>query len=269
MDWISVYGVVMVLMLWGLGNLLTQPWQHLFIFMPEKLPANHRFAFRHPFEEFLFDTPHEGKISALWFRKSDDNLSPKGVILYCHGNAGSLERWGYMAEVFVPMGYDLLIWDFRGYGKSQGKQSEAHFYSDVVFLYQFLLLYYEASQITVFGRSMGSGAATYLAAHHLVGKLVLETPFSSIPDLFYTYYPFLPKVFGFRFRFDNAALMSQITCPVYIFHGNKDFIVPLSCAVKLKYLLKREDRFFTIIGGGHNNLYEFATYREELQQVLP
>lgn len=252
--------------LWVIGNLFTGPLQAYFLMRPEKLPEDFNFDFNTDFEEVWLEGKRSGRINTLIFR-TKENVR-RGAILYFHGNSGSLQRWGNLHEVFLPLGYDLLLIDYRGYGKSRGAKSERLFFNDAKIAYRLLRREYHAKDIIIFGRSMGSGPATWLASQVEARCLLLETPFSSVRNLFYTYYPFLPRVFIFKYNFDNYNHLSAVTIPVFIFQGTRDWVVPYKCAVRLKKKLKPTDKFIAISGGGHNNLGEFPVYRDNLLKAL-
>ena len=141
-------------------------------------------------------------------------------------------------------------------------------YQDAERAYQFVSEHYAAEQIILHGRSLGSAFALHVAAREKVQALVLETPFSSMEDLFYAYFPFLPRVFPFSYRFQNRQNLKKTQCPVYLFHGTDDWVVPYRVAYKLIPYLKDSDRFFTITGGGHNDLLYFDQYQEEMAWIL-
>lgn len=247
------------------GNLLTYALQFHVIFQPERLARDFRFDFGDPFEEVTLYTPYRGRIHGLWFRQPES----KGVVLYFHGNAGALDRWGNIyREQFRDYGYDLLITDYRKFGKSQGPVSEAAFQADALAAYDLLASQYPADAIILYGRSMGTGLASYVAAHRRAAHLVLETPFSSMPDLFYTYYPFLPRLFLFQFRLDNRRRLRDVPFPVTILAGDEDYVTPLRCARKLIPSLKEGDRFVTLAGGNHQNLRNFPAFHEAMRRIF-
>ena len=112
---------------------LLQYFQEKVVFLPVALPLEHEFKFETAFEEYLWETPFEGKINGLHFKIEN----PKGVILYFHGNADNLHRWGKIAAEFTHFGYDILVMDYRGYGKSSGPRNEDFLYSDAQYFYDF------------------------------------------------------------------------------------------------------------------------------------
>lgn len=252
--WILAILVVLLL----LGNFFTYTIQPIFIFRATKLKGDYQYRFMTPHKELWFDAPNGGKINALWFHEEGKQ---RPVIYYHHGNSGDLSKWGHLGVFFQDIGFDLFIYDYRGFGKSKGHQSEANFHSDAHYLYQFLQDHYQENQIVIYGRSMGSGPATKLAADTNTALLVLETPYYSIRNLFTTYYPFLPHQF-FRFRFNFAVheWIDKVKAPVRIIHGTNDWVVPLRCANRLKGKLQKKDRFITVKDAAHKNIADFDDY---------
>ena len=118
---IIIFIIAVVLLF--IGNLFTNPLQQYFIFQPVVLEQNYRFFFENNFKEVNLKANDGGIINALHFKEEN----AKGVILYFHGNAGNLVRWGELNDEFRKHGYDLFIMDYRGFGKSKGVQNEKHF----------------------------------------------------------------------------------------------------------------------------------------------
>jgi len=259
------YIILAIIFCWLLGNLFTYPLQDYFIFRPKKLPSTYQFSFSGKVEEIFLETPHHGKINALHFRVQQN---PKGVVLYFHGNADNLARWGHLNQFFAQFNYDYFVYDYRGFGKSQGRRNEQVMYEDASAIFAYLTKHYNSDEIIIFGRSMGSAFACKVAAENQVKALILETPFSSMKNLFYTYYPFLPKIFVFKYRFPNKKYLSEVQCPVHIFQGTKDWVVPHVCAARLKSCLKPSDTFIIIPEGKHNNLISFDIYNQKIEAIL-
>ncbi len=254
----------LLLFFWLLGNAFTLLWQDHFIFRPQKLSAEYEYTFEEPFTEIFLDTPDGGRLNALWFKR----INAKGVVLFFHGNAGNLARWGHLHHFFHRLGYDFFVYDYRGYGKSTGKRTEHLLYEDARGMYQYLKQFYGESQIVLFGRSLGSAFASRVAVESKAKMLILETPFYSMRRLFYAYYPFLPRLFFFKYHFSNHHYLRQVKCPIYIFQGTKDWVVPYKCAARLQKWLKPTDEFITIPGGSHNNLLFYDIYNRKLQAFL-
>ena len=238
-------------------------YQEKMMFFPEKLPQSFHFNFSTPFVELDYLTSDETTINALLFKV--DNT--KGIVFYSHGNAGSLQGWGSVAEQFTMLGFDCLVYDYRCFGKSTGKLSEDGIFQDAQYIYQKLAEEYGEDKIIVYGRSMGSGVATYVASQNDPAMLILETPFYSGKDLAHKWYPWLPT-FLLRYNFRTDQYLPKVKCPIYLIHGTDDEVVYYGSSLKLEKLLKAGDKFFTIDGGHHNDLSHFLEFQEGLKQIL-
>ena len=154
--------------------------QENLLFQKATLPQDHVFSYDEPFEELFIETEKGARINALYFK----TFRPKGVVLYFHGRGGNLDdRWGKFSREFTRRGYDFFIMDYRGFGKSTGKLTEKALCSDATKCYEYLQDIYPESQIVVYGRSLGTGIATFVASHKNPKMLVLESPYFSILDL--------------------------------------------------------------------------------------
>lgn len=251
--------------LWLVGNLFTGPMQHLFIFRPTTFPVEHVYQHPLPFTEHWIDTPHGGQLNALYIPFAG---KAKGTVLFFHGNAGTLDQWGYTYTLLHEAGYHLLIYDYRGYGKSTGYRTQERLYQDAEAVYDWLRQRETPERIVLYGRSMGSTFACRVAASRSCRLLILETPFSSMRDLFYSYYPFLPPVFRFKYSFPSRRYLEKVDASVVVFQGTRDFIVPYRNARRLIGALKSGDRFVKIEGGGHRDLSSFERFRHILRNVL-
>jgi uncharacterized protein len=239
--------------------------QDKFIFQPKKLEQGYAFQFNQPFEEHFIKTEDGETLNALMFRSS---IPSKGFILYFHGNAGNLQRWGQYAIDFTQLGYDILMIDYRGYGKSTGKPSEAGFYNDAQVVLDWSRKNIPFTRLIIYGRSLGSAVASQLATKNTLDLLILETPFDEFKSVIYPPIRPLLALFPLRSHFPNNIFLPKVKCKKIIFHGTNDWVVPYSSALKLKSLLSNEDRFFTIEGGSHKNLRDFKEYRRALSEVL-
>lgn len=264
---IAIKILIGLFLLLVLGNVLTYFLQYRFLFRPKLLPDSSRFSFPFAYDDVLIDAEGGGKINGLWIKNTGE-ISKKGIIFYFHGNSDNVSLWGNIYTEFKSFGYDMFIMDYRGFGKSRGKKTNRLLHRDAFLVYEKIVPHYTGLSIVLYGRSIGSGFAAELATVVSPDFLILESPFSSIPDLFYTYYPFLPRWFIFHYRFDNKNMLSKTTCPVTVFHGNKDRVIPLSCAEKLKPFMKSSDRFWVISGAGHKNMSAYSDFIEKRRQLF-
>jgi len=240
--------------------------QESFIFQPERLDIDYQFEFNSEFEEINLDALDGAILNALHF-KAD---SAKGLILYFHGNAGSLRRWGDIAQYHVGLGYDVLVMDYRKYGKSRGTWSYENFLADADLFYQYALENYDEHDIVLYGRSLGTGLASWLASKYHPGRLILEAPYTSLVQMAQFFYPLAPGKLLINYNFAPVMYLKDADCPIHIFHGDSDMIVPFSLGEKLFNSLARdkEVEMITIEGGGHNNMIEFQEFRDGLERIL-
>ena len=193
----------------------------------------------------------------------------RGLIVYFHGNAGSLERWGHVVEPFVGLGYDVLIADYRGYGKSRGPRSQQHLLNDAQEIYAFALTLDTESRITLYGRSLGSGFASYLAGQFNPKRVILETPFYSLEDEANRRFMIYPVSWLLQYNLKSHAYLRQNNAPLYVFHGTDDKIVSFDSGVRLyESIPSNGGKFIKIEGGFHNDLGEYAEYWETMKEIL-
>jgi fermentation-respiration switch protein FrsA (DUF1100 family) len=237
--------------------------QEKLLFFPEKLQADYKFQFDYPFEERNLACPTGDTLNELVF-KTD---SSKGMVLYFHGNAGSLRTWGSVAGRFLKNKYDVTVIDYQKYGKSRGKFSEKNFFDDAQAVFNDVKNNYKESNIVVYGRSLGTGIAAYIASENKPGKLVLEAPYYSLKDVAHHIYPFLPT-FILKYPFRTDLFIQKVKCPIYIFHGTDDEVIYYDSSLKLKKYFSSDDTLFTIAGGHHNDLSKFDSYNFNLNKIL-
>lgn len=246
--------------------------QEKVVFLPVKLPEDFEYSFDCAFEEYFFDTPNEGKINAVHFKIQ----KPKGVILYFHGNSDNLVRWGKIASDLTGFGYDVFVPDYRHYGKSTGPRNEEYLFSDAQFCYDFLKKQYGEENIIVYGRSLGGAFAVKMAADNEPKKLILEATFFNLQDIVNRWLPnsatekISPKM---TYHFHSNKNILEVNCPLYHFHGDKDFVVPINSGKKLFETLhtekpELEKKFIEIKGGSHDDLSKFEEFQNELNRIL-
>lgn len=240
--------------------------QEKLIFLPSQLPQDFAYSFAFPHTEFNLETPDGAVLNGLHFK----NANSKGVMLYFHGNAGDLSRWGEIALFFVEKQYDVVIMDYRTYGKSTGKLSPQALFDDAQLFYNYTLEHYKESEITLYGRSLGTGIATELASRNQPKQLVLETPFYSLVDVAQNMFPILPVSLFLKYKFPSFEYVQEVACPIRIFHGTSDAVVPFESGKKLFDAIPNTSKtFFKIDNGGHNDLISFPQYHEGIKEVLP
>ncbi len=241
--------------------------QENMLFYPEVLQDDFNFQFPFAYEEVYFTPDTNTRLHALLCKTKQ--AQKKGVILYCHGNAGSLRDWGNVAPDFLQLGYDILIPDYRGYGKSVGKRSEKALHADAQLMYNYLLEQHPENTIILYGRSLGTGVISTLATKTNPKMVILETPYLNIPEMAGAMLPpVLPIKQLIRYQLDNAGNIVNIKSPVHLFHGTEDELVPYQHSQQLAKILNQPDILHSIQGGAHNNLAEFPSYHDQLAAIL-
>lgn len=235
--------------------------QEKMIFFPEQLDKNFKFSFAEKYEELNVKT-QDGTVINLVLFKAD---SSKGVIFYLHGNGGSVRTWGKVAKTYTSLGYDIVITDYRGYGKSEGAiTGQEQIYSDLQTVYDELKKRYKEDRIVVLGYSIGTGPAAWVASVNHPRKLILQAPYYSLTDMMQHTYPIVPT-FLLKYKFPTSQYVTQCKMPVVLFHGNKDEVIYYHSSVKLREKMKPGDTLITLDGQGHNGI----TDNEEYVKVLP
>ena len=238
--------------------------QESFIFFPDVLPKDYKFVHFGENAKEIYYHPESGiELHALKFSVAE----PKGVILYFHGNARALDNWGYIAADLLPHGYDIIIPDYRNYGKSTGLLSEQNLFKDGRYIFDQLSREYGSNNVVIYGRSLGSGVASSVASDTAPKLLILETPYYSIERMAGEQMPFLPVRILLKYKFRTDLFLPKVTCPIFIFHGTKDELIPYQHAVDLKVLVPKLD-FTTIPGATHNNLSQFSLFNEKIGEIL-
>lgn len=253
-----------LLFVYLLGFALLYFAQEQFIFLDDDLPDDYTYEFQGRFEEVNLQNGN-AKLNGLHF-KAD---SAKGIIVYFHGNQGNLTRWGAVVQPFVRMGFDVLVMDYRGYGKSTGKRSQKALMEDAALFYKYAHSLFSEDQITLFGRSLGTGLASYLAGRNKPKRLILETPYYSMASVGQKLYPIYPVSLALKFNLKSHQYLETASCPVFIFHGTEDRVVAYKQGVRLhESMPKGQSHLITIEGGRHKNLAEFEGYWEGVSKIF-
>lgn len=234
------------------------------IFRPTKLSQAYVFSFEKPFDEFYLKTAPNVKINIIRLKSE----IPKGAIIYFHGNKDNLQRWGEIASHLTDFEYDVFVMDYRGYGKSTGHPSEAGILSDAEAIFTQLKAKYNYSMWIFYGRSMGSGVASYLTSKYDPDGLILETPYYSMEDLI-SYYFFPYRWYDQRISFLSYKYLQQSNCPVLILHGTADCVIPVEQGEKLFHSVGQSRAIMVKIEGGtHKNLGEYQDYHKAVGSFL-
>lgn len=182
-----------------------------------------------------------------------DARPQRGTLLFFHGNAGNISHRLDSLRIFNRLELATLIIDYRGYGQSGGRVSEEGTYRDAEAAWQYLTTTrgIDPRHIIVFGRSLGGAVAAHLAVRHPPGGLILESVFTSVPDMAARHYPFFPVRLLSRFSYDARRAVKEVACPVLIVHSPEDEIIPFENGLAL-FAAADEPKAFLEIRGSHN-----------------
>ena len=240
--------------------------QEDFIFKSKKVHVDAKLGFTSNHREQFYPTSDNGKIHTVLFKGG--HISHR-VVFYLHGARGHHEHWEDIAEHFSRYDWDVLMIDYRGYGKSRGKRTPSNLLQDVIEIYDKQVEQYGESNIIVYGRSLGSVFATALSAGRNPKMMILETPILSILEQAKHKFGYLPiplKIL-LKYTYDNHKYIQKIKCPVHVFHGSDDEVVPLN---DVEMLLKgiTEYNMTVIQDGNHYNLHQYPSYHGNLKNLL-
>ena len=238
--------------------------QERFIFKPEKLKQDFQFKYDIPFREYFFDVEPGVRINGLHFFR--DN--PSGLILYFHGNTRSIKGWAKCAMDFYRYNYDVVLVDYRGFGKSTGKRNEKEMLNDMQFVYDTLLKTYSEQHLIVYGRSIGSGFASKLASDNNPRYLILDAPYYSFLKVVERFLPILPVRYVLRYHLRTDRWLRKVNCHTYIIHGTRDWLIPIRHSMRLQQINPEKVTLIRIHGGGHNNLPKFDEYHNFVRDIL-
>ncbi len=263
---------LLLLAVFGYGFLLIflYFYQSRLLFLPnlpsravETLPS----AVGLPYEPVDLNTSDNINLNG-WFIPAPEQ---RGVILFCHGNAGNISHRLDSLLLFHKLGFSTLIFDYRGYGNSQGHPSEAGTYLDVEAAWQYLTTKRSipSSHIILFGRSLGGAIAVHQATVFTPGALIVESSFTSVPDMAAELYPFLPVRWLSRLDYNVQEQLPRVSCPVLVVHSRDDEIIPFRQGRAL-YKTANKPKQFLELRGGHNNGFLLAgqAYTRELDRFL-
>jgi len=208
-----------------------------------------------PFEKLALQTEDGLKIAA-WYVPAK---KAEYTVLFCHGNAGNLTHRLDSINLFYDMGVNCLIFDYRGYGDSQGKPTEAGTYMDAAAAWQWLTerKRIPPQQIIIYGHSLGGSIAAHLAARVKPRALVLESAFTSYEQIGKKFYPYMPVHLFAKFNYNTREHVKNVRCPVLIIHSRNDEIVPFEFGLRL-YAEAAEPKRLLEITGSHNDGFLFS-----------
>lgn len=258
---IAVYAGLALLLFVFQSKLIYMPWRNV-----DNTPAD----FRLPFEDLRITTP-DGQTLAAWYIPAEN---AELTVLFCHGNAGNIGHRLDTLQIFHDLGLNCLIFDYRGYGQSTGRPTEEGTIIDAIACRQWLLdnKGIAPDGIIIFGRSLGGAVAALTAARipeAPPAALVIESSFTSVPDLGARLYPWLPVRLFARYAYNAQKAIQTVNCPVVIIHSPDDEMIPFEMGRRL-YDSAPDPKRFVELKGTHNEGFidNISLYRKLWSDTL-
>lgn len=264
---LAIWIIIIIVGIFGLGIGIFLIFQSNYIYHPVRQMAAAPDSVGLQFESVSLETGDGLKLFG-WFIPCEN---ARAVVLFCHGNGGNISGRLDSIEFLHRLGLDTFIFDYRGYGQSEGKPSELGTYRDVEAAWRYLVeeRKIQPDRIIVFGRSLGGPIAAWLAGSHTPGALIIESTFTSVPDVAAMRHPYLPARLLMRFKYTTAEYLSNVNCPVLIIHSRDDEMIPYECGEQL-FEIAKEPKKFLEITGAHNEgfMRSGRTYEEGLDTFI-
>lgn len=253
---------------YGAIGLLVWATQDKLIYFPESALAATPREYRFDYEDVTL-TAADGVRLHGWFVPAP--RPARGALLFLHGNGGNISHRLEKIALFRGLGFDVFIVDYRGYGRSEGRPGEDGTYRDARAAWKYLTVTraIRAPRIVIYGESLGGAVAAELASEHEPRALIVESSFTSVPDLGAEIYPWLPVRWLSRFRYDGRAALARVRTPVLVIHSRADDIIPFAHGERL-FAAANEPKKFLEIRGDHNAgfLASGAQYVEGIDAFL-
>ncbi len=240
--------------------------QQTFILHPTKLANNYTFKFDGKFEEINIPFNDTDTLNLIKFLPSD--TIRKGVVIYYHGNMNNVEHYAGFTKPFTSKGYEVWMEDYPSFGKSTGKITEQKLYQQAMQVKKMANTKFSNDSVILYGKSLGTGIAAYVASNTKAKMLILETPYYSIPALFNCYAPIYPTAAMATFKIPTYEYIQSVKYQITIFHGTSDGVIPYRSSLKLKAFLKPIDTYITIPNADHININKTKLYLNKIDSLL-
>lgn len=260
--------ILYAVLAWGISCIYLYFYQDNLLFYPSRNYDDHPAM---PFEEVTLTSPDGVRLAAWFFPLAQ----PRYTVLFSHGNAGNMSHRMNTVEFWLELNCQIMMYDYRGFGHSEGKPSETGLYADAEAAWNWLVevKHIEPAAIVIHGRSLGAAVALHravsLSAEDAAAAVILESAFLSVPTLASEFYPFFPVRLLSRYAFDNEQRIASVAIPKLIIHGARDELIPFRHGVTL-YETAQAPRQFLRIEGDHNTgfLADQDTYRRGIKAFL-
>lgn len=245
---------------WGLvplGLFLLLRWfERANVYQPARVLRVSAAVLHRPFEDVTFTARDGTRLHGWFFPAAPDSPHRHLAVLHCHGNGGNISHRLDLAEVLLETGVNVLLFDYRGYGRSRGRPGEEGTYQDAEAAHAWLVARgFAATHIIAFGESLGGAVAAELARRVPLAGLVLQSTFTSIPDVGAELFPFLPVRWLASIRYDTRAKLPGLRVPVLVLHSREDTLIPFAHAER-NFAAANPPKRLVELAGDHNDFLE-------------
>lgn len=257
---LAIVVVLIIMLRWFEHSQVYHPYREL-----EGSPAE----FGRAFEDVSFKTGDGVRLHGWFFPAKTNSPRAQLAFLICHGNAGNVSHRLGLCGALLETGASVFVFDYRGYGRSDGRPGEEGTYRDA----QAALVWlrqkgFRGENVIAFGESLGGGVVSELALRETVGGIVLQSTFTSIPDIGAEIYPWLPVRLISTIKYDTRAKLRRIKVPVLVMHSRTDDLVNFHHAER-NFAAANEPKFFCELNGGHNDAaWESPAFSEAIERLL-
>ena len=254
------------LLVYLLGGAALYLLQDAVLFHPVALHRDHRYEIPGPHRDISIPINEKDTLNLIDFPTTE--TTRRGIVLYFHGNKKNISWYLKYIPPFTRNGYEVLMIDYPGFGKSTGKLTERKLYDWALQTYRIANKRFAADSIIIYGKSMGTGIAAQLASVRDCKRLILETPYYDFPSVVRHYLPIYPVRWLLKYQLPTHRYLQNVRAPVTLFHGTADRVVTYRNARRLEQLFKPGDELITVKGGSHNNLFEYPEIIRKLDSLL-
>jgi len=259
--WVKIVAIIYIS-----GGVALYFLQDAILFHPVTLNRTYSYNFPEPHKDINIPIDSKDTLNLVDFASTD--TIARGIVLYFHGNKRNISWYAKYIPYFTRHGYQVLMIDYPGFGKSTGKLTEQKLYDWALQVYKIARKRFPADSIIIYGKSMGTGIAAQLASTRDCKRLILETPYYDFPAVVSHYLPIYPAKWMLHYQLPTYQYLQHVTAPITIFHGTKDRVVTYKNSKRLLPFLKSTDELISIEGGSHNNLYRYKETVNKLDSVL-
>lgn len=254
---------IVLVVLYLAGGIALYFFQDKILFHPKALATDHKFLFDQPFEEL--NIPFESvNVSIVKFKPVGVR---KGIVLFYHGNMGNVEHYKQYPSFFLRNNYEIWMIDYPGFGKTSGRQTEKNMDEEALLMYNMASKEINNDSIVIYGKSIGTGVAAYVASNEKCSRLILETPYYSVQSLAKSYFPMYPVHWMIRYSFPIHDYIKKANAPVTIIHGTEDEVIPYKHSKWLKEENKNVE-LVSIKNGKHNDLATFGLFQQKIDSLF-